>query len=204
MRPAASEPGGTSQFCNPAILQSCNSDFYLRRVLRRRDSLFDEGVPIVTVRALPQQLGAAIAAAQAHVWVEVEDGVPRQLAVAVDENRLVTELAERAPDRLMDAAGVRVLDERCEEQIQRVARPLAGREVPRQRESRAPVLGVLVDEALAEPREAVGRSRADGERFQAIERQIRAVRRDVAEFGPNRVRFLVLALCPAHVAQIQV
>src|SRR5881628_737733 len=175
MRPAASEPGGASQFCDPAILQSCNSDFHLCRVLRRRDSLFDERVPIVAVRALPQQLGAAIAAAQAHVRIEVENRVPRQLAVAVDENRLVTELAERAPDRLMDAERVWILYERREEQIQRVARPAAGREVPRQREPRAPVLGVLVDETLAEPREAVGRSRADGERFQAVERQIRTI-----------------------------
>src|SRR5207249_7551749 len=81
-----------------SILHSCNSDFHFRCVLRRRDSLFDERVPVVAVRALPQQLGAAIAAAQADVRIEIEHRVARQLAVAVDEHRLMTKLAERAPD----------------------------------------------------------------------------------------------------------
>ena len=38
----------------------------------RRDALFDERVPLVAVRALPEQLGAAVAAAHADVRVEIE------------------------------------------------------------------------------------------------------------------------------------
>ena len=63
------------------------SDLDFRRVLRRRDPLLDERVPVVAVRALPEQLGAAVAAAHADVRVEVEDRVLGQLAVAVDERR---------------------------------------------------------------------------------------------------------------------
>ncbi len=39
----------------------------------RRDAFLDERVPFVAMRALPDQLGAAIAAAHADVGVEVED-----------------------------------------------------------------------------------------------------------------------------------
>ena len=61
--------------------------------------------------------------------VEVEHGVARQLAVAIDERRLVAQLTERPPDRLMDAQRVRILHERREEQVERVVRPATGREV---------------------------------------------------------------------------
>ena len=47
-------------------------------VFRRRDPLFDERVPLVALRALPEQLRAAIAASHADVGVEVEHGIPRQ------------------------------------------------------------------------------------------------------------------------------
>src|SRR5436309_1834441 len=98
------------------------------------------------MRTLPQQLRAAIAAAHADVRIEVKDRVLRQLGIAVDEGGRMVELTERAPDRLVDAQRVRVLDERGEEQIQRVARLSAGRQMARQRKARAPVLGVLLDQ----------------------------------------------------------
>src|SRR6185503_17754907 len=47
----------------------------LRRLFRRRDAVFHERVPFVAVRALPEELGAAVAALQADVRIEVEDGV---------------------------------------------------------------------------------------------------------------------------------
>ena len=47
-----------------------------------RDPLLDEGVPVVALRALPQQLGAAVAAGRADVGIEVEDGAARQVRVA--------------------------------------------------------------------------------------------------------------------------
>ena len=42
-------------------------------ILRWSDSLFDEGVPLVTLGALPKELGAAIPAPHADVRVEVEE-----------------------------------------------------------------------------------------------------------------------------------
>ena len=44
-------------------------------VVRRGEALLDERVPLVAVRALPEQLVAAVAAAQADVRVAVEDGL---------------------------------------------------------------------------------------------------------------------------------
>src|SRR5262245_32728044 len=46
-------------------------------VCRRSDALFDERIPFVTVRALPNQLGAAIPAPQTDVRVEIEHRVVR-------------------------------------------------------------------------------------------------------------------------------
>jgi hypothetical protein len=54
------------------------------------------------------------------VRVEVEDGVFGQFAVAVHERGGVVELAQRPPDRLMDAQRVRILDESGEQQVERV------------------------------------------------------------------------------------
>ena len=70
-----------------AQVDRASSGFYFSHVLRRRDPLFDERIPVVTVRALPEQLRAAVAAAHADVRVEVEHGVLGQLAVAIDERR---------------------------------------------------------------------------------------------------------------------
>ena len=64
-----------------------------RHVLRRRDALLDEGVPLVAVRALPEQFGAAVVAALADVRIEIEDRLARQFGVAAD----------RAPGRGPDA-----------------------------------------------------------------------------------------------------
>src|SRR5207247_40989 len=61
------------------------SDLDFRGVLRGGDAFFDEGVPVVTVRALPQQLGAAVTAAHADVGIEIEHGVVGELAVAIHE-----------------------------------------------------------------------------------------------------------------------
>src|SRR5262249_22608533 len=132
------------------------SDLDLRDVLRGRDPLLDESVPVVAVRALPEELGAAVAAAHADVWIELEDRVLRQLGVAVDERGRMVKLAERSPDCLVNAESVRIRNERGKQQIERVARLAAGREVARQREPRTPVLRVVLDQAAAETREALG------------------------------------------------
>ena len=81
----------------------------------------------MAVRALPEQLGAAIAAADADVRVEIEDGIARELDVTRDERRRQAERRQRLPDRLMQRQRVRVDDERVEEQLQRVRMlPLPG------------------------------------------------------------------------------
>src|SRR5262249_58224710 len=98
------------------------SNFDFCCVLRGRDPLLHERVPVVAMRALPEELRAPIAAAHADVWIEVEDRVLRQLGVAIDERGRMVELTERAPDRLMDAQRVRVLNERGEEQVERLTR----------------------------------------------------------------------------------
>ena len=105
-------------------------DFDLGRVLRGRDALFHERVPVVAVGALPEQLGAAVAAPYADVRIEIEHGVFGQLAVAIDERRRMMHLPERVPDRLMDAERVWILDECREKQVERLLRMLAGGQMP--------------------------------------------------------------------------
>ena len=84
----------------------------------------------MTVRALPEQLCAAVAAAHADVRIEVEHRVLRELAVAIHERRRVVELAERAPDRLVDAERMRVLHQRGKQQVERLVRLAARRQMP--------------------------------------------------------------------------
>src|SRR5262245_30240444 len=115
------------------------SDFDLGRILSRRNPFLDERIPVVAMRTLPEHLRAAVAAAHAHVRIEIEHRVLGQLAVAIDERRGMLQLAERPPDRLTDAQRVRILDERREQQVERVARTPAGGEVPRKRQACAPV-----------------------------------------------------------------
>ncbi len=74
----------------------------------RRDSLLDERVPLVAVRALPEQLGAAVPAAHADVRIEVEDRLPRDLDVARDERPAAGRAAtacSRSPDESPARAG---------------------------------------------------------------------------------------------------
>ena len=52
-----------------------------------RDPFFDECVPLVALRALPEQLRAPIAAADADVRIEIEHGVAGQGQIALDELR---------------------------------------------------------------------------------------------------------------------
>jgi hypothetical protein len=60
--------------------------------------------------------------------IEIEHGMTRELA-AIDERRGVVKLAEGSPDGLVDAERMRVLHERGEEQIERVLRMSARRQV---------------------------------------------------------------------------
>ena len=120
--------GQSAKYTHEATMTRLDFDFC--RFLRRRNPFLDEGIPVVTVGALPQQLGAPVSAPHADVGVEIEDRVARELAVAFDERGGMAKLDERAPDRLVDAERVRILNERGEEQLERVVRLAAGRQMP--------------------------------------------------------------------------
>ena len=74
----------------------------LQTFFGRRNPLLDKRIPLVALRALPEQLRAAVAAADADVRVEVEDGVAGEVDVAGDERLRQVERGERVPDRLME------------------------------------------------------------------------------------------------------
>ena len=100
----------------PSLHQSCwNLRF---RVARRCNPLFDERVPFVTMRALPEQLGAAVPAAHADVRVEIEDRPARQVDIPRDQRAGQAKDGQRVPDGLMDGQGMRVVLEGLEQQLQ--------------------------------------------------------------------------------------
>ena len=63
------------------------------------------------MRALPEELGAAVAAAETDVGIEIEDRVARQIFVAPDERGRELELRQRLPDGLVQGQRVRMVDE---------------------------------------------------------------------------------------------
>src|SRR5204862_6909276 len=111
------------------------SNFYFRRVLRWSDPFFDERVPVVAVRTLPQQFRAPVPASHADVRIEIEDRMLGQLAVALHQRLRMMQLRERAPDRLMDAERVWILHQRGEQQVERFARAAARRQMARERQA---------------------------------------------------------------------
>src|SRR5262245_50032157 len=103
---------------------------------------------------MPEEFGTSVAATHADVGIQIEDGVSRQLAVSIYQRRFMTELTERAPDGLVNTQRMRVLHESRKQEVERLMRSSACRQVPRQRQAGAPVLWVVVDQLPAEPREA--------------------------------------------------
>ena len=90
--------------------------------------------------------------------IEVEDRVARQLFVAADERGRQLQRRQRLPDRLVQGERVRMVDERLEQQLQRLLRAVRGREVPGEGEARAPVLRVRRNQLVAERRIAIRRA----------------------------------------------
>src|SRR4051812_33572744 len=116
------------------------------RGLRGGNPLFDERVPLVALRALPEQLGAAIAAVHADVRVEVEHRLARTIDVAAHQLRIEVEAGQRPPERgVHDQAGG-VGGGRGEKKPDRGAGTRAGGVVAPERQPRPPVQGVTVDE----------------------------------------------------------
>ena len=66
------------------------------------DAFFDERIPLMALRTLPQQLCTPIAASHAHMRVEVEDGFACKSHVPSYEVLIKIERGERLPDDLVD------------------------------------------------------------------------------------------------------
>ncbi len=69
----------------------------------------------MAVRALPDQLGASVAAAHAHVWIKVEDRLAGDVDVPRDQLLWQVEHRQRAPDSLVDRNRVRIVFEGIEQ-----------------------------------------------------------------------------------------
>ncbi|MCK7469902.1 MAG: hypothetical protein MZU95_03180 [Desulfomicrobium escambiense] len=78
------------------------------------DPVLDEGVPLVAVRALPEQFRAAVVAPLADVGIEVEHRLARQFDVAADARGIEAGRDQRLPDVLVNRQGVRAVRERFE------------------------------------------------------------------------------------------
>src|SRR3954469_217014 len=109
-------------------------------VLRRRDAFFDERVPFMAVRALPEQFRASVPAAHADVRIDVEDRVVGEIAVALHQRGRELQLRERLPDRLVQRERVRMESQRLEEESESFGRLPMPRQVPRRREPCPPFL----------------------------------------------------------------
>ncbi len=116
----------------------------------------------------------------------------------------MAQLAERTPDRLVNAERVRVLDERGEQEVQRLVRPSTRDEMARERKPGAPVVRRFLDQSAAELGKPVRVARSHGQCFEAIERQVRSIRCDLDQCLPDPRRLSFVALSDTNVAQIQV
>ena len=110
-------------------------------VLGWRDSLLDERIPLVTVRALPDEFRAAIAAAEAHVRIQIEDGLPGDFDVARHQMLREIEFRQRAPNRLVYRQRMRIVLERLEQQLEGCWGFPATGNVARERDAGAPLAG---------------------------------------------------------------
>ena len=73
------------------------------------DTFLDERVPLMTLRTLPQQLGAPIVASYAHMGVEVENGFASQIHVPLNAVFCKVQRGQGLPHDLMDGQGVRIV-----------------------------------------------------------------------------------------------
>src|SRR5688500_1411191 len=128
-----------------------------RCFLRRRNPFLHECIPFVALGALPQQLGAAVAAVGADVRVEVENRISRQRDVAPHEIRIQSERQQRLPDFLVHDQSMRIVRQRRQEQIECFARVAGGGVMARQRQPGAPVLWIPCNQLLTQGDEALRR-----------------------------------------------
>src|SRR6266850_1542869 len=103
--------------------------FDLRFGLLWRNPLLDERIPLVALRALPEELRAAVAAAEADVRIEIEDRLSGERHIAAHQRLVETERGQDAPDLLVECQPVRVVCERIEQQVECLARLARGADV---------------------------------------------------------------------------
>ena len=108
----------------------------------------------MALRTLPEELCAPIAAPRAHVGIEIEHRVTRKLDVAAHQRRVELEGGEGPPNRLVDGVSMRIVGQGLKEKVKSPRGFTSRREVLAERQAGAPVLGVRVDEPLAEIQEA--------------------------------------------------
>ncbi len=96
----------------------------------------------MAVRALPEEFGAEVAAADTNVRIHVEDRVVREVDVSSDERGLEVESRQRVPDRLVQRERMRVDGQRFEQELERSGGLTLGRVLFRQRLTGPPFLDV--------------------------------------------------------------
>ncbi len=175
------------------------------RFLGGSDSFLDERIPFVAMRALPQQIGAAVVALQADVRIEEEHRRARRLDVALHQ-RAIRDRASAARSRPPGAPSGRAGSVRA---------PRAGTRTPR-RGDRARPDGGQAPGARASPagwrRSAAGSALRTAAAARAARRAARADRRrdrrarvSAPSGRPTRLRRPCRSPCDeAHVAEIQI
>src|SRR5262245_45971325 len=94
---------GRSDLASAKRFVGKSSAFGAFAVLRGGHAILDERVPLVAVRALPEQLVAAVAAADADVGIAVEDSRAAHVHVAIHVGAGQLQCGERFPDALVQA-----------------------------------------------------------------------------------------------------
>ena len=94
------------------------------------DPLLDKRIPFVAMRALPEQVGAAVVALEADVRIEEEHRRARRFDVALHQRAIQIELQQHIPDRLVNGEAVRILLERREQELERLRVLIARGQVP--------------------------------------------------------------------------
>src|SRR5688572_16202296 len=136
--------------------------------------------------------------------VEIEDRVARELHVAADETWIETKRGECLPDLLMNDESMRVVGQGVEQEIERLPVVSAGREVPREGQTRSPVLRIAADHPLTEIDEAPRCGQRAVRALKTFEREIRAVGDRLHERFPGLDRGGHVALTLPHITEVEI
>src|SRR5687768_1807528 len=168
------------------------------------DPFLHECIPFVALGALPEQLGAAIAAVRAHMRVEVEHRIACQRDIAPHQILVQTQRKQRLPDLLVHDQPMRIVGQRREEQVEGFARVAGGGVIARQRQPSAPVLRIPSDQLLTQGDEPLRRTRALVRPFEPFIGQICAFRDRFDQALPRGDGSGRVAALKVHVAQVEI